>query len=253
MPNDLNLKNVIYRKVSRRIWCSTPTVSDSLLMRKLSQGSFMRPFRVWAVLWRNPVTSTCWNWITAHNRTGLSIESADRNTRSLWTALFSAAVHVAFVWTCKLGYVSLLTTNIMLSFLEFALGQSMIGLATSGAGLDGRRSFPWILFIDGSRPLKAIWDITTGHSCGIKHIHRAPYCSSSNDRAEMFFQMFKRAMKAGDQVNYFSKGNLVLHLDLLKPTAEVRVASKQADQKMHRDKHRELSPEWMSPLNPYYS
>ena len=100
---------------------------------------------------------------------------------------------------------------------------------------------------------------------GVKHIRCAPYYPASNGIAERFVQAFKRAMKtgAGDgqtvtqrlsnflltyrctphattgeaPCNLFMGRRLRTRLDLLRPSCEERVQSKQAQQKSDHDKH----------------
>ena len=110
---------------------------------------------------------------------------------------------------------------------------------------------------------------------GIKHIRCAPYHPSSNGLAERFVQTFKKAMKAGNNdgpslvtrlsrflLGYrstphsttnltpselFLKRKVRTRFDLLRPSTEDFVSSKQAQQKMHHDLHpksREFSPAW---------
>ena len=79
-------------------------------------------------------------------------------------------------------------------------------------------------------------------SNGIKHIHTAPYHPSSNSEAGCFVQTFKHALKAGKNDKgmlhqkltrflLFLKHQWWTRLDLLGPSLEKRVATKQAKQK----------------------
>ena len=91
---------------------------------------------------------------------------------------------------------------------------------------------------------------------GIKHIRCASCHPSSNGLAERFVQTFKKGMKAGTNdgqglvtrlsrflLGYRSTPHATTNLtpsELLKPSTEDVVTSKQAHQKMHHDLHSKL-------------
>ena len=103
---------------------------------------------------------------------------------------------------------------------------------------------------------------------GVKHIKTSPYHPSSNGEAERFVQVFKHALKAGEDdpgtlnlklsrfllvhrntpssttgvspAELFMKRPLRSRLDLLRPSVKRRVQGRQAEQKRQHDAHSRL-------------